>query len=341
MRENFYSFINSLKLEQIKEAKLKVNFYQLKQIYDFFELNTYHYEYIKSIYKNSVEKLFVSYFNISKNSESEQVTWFANIKNTYELLDKYSDEELKNITIYFEYEIDYTIPYNKQIINLNHTQEKYPKETINIHKRIDTIIQNNNSFLIIEYSHINKENENYLIIQKTKQVREYMLYFILQNFNTILGVNSNTPFYIEQTIYINNLSYTIENTNQKINNLIQQNNFFFTNKILKKITETLNNIQTNLFFLEEAKELKAIKLNKKANSEIILIRKLFLFNDEAYYFDVFNHDIYNENYLTTHNNEIFKVNNGECTEQEYIESLKVLYPYVINYLLLSSIFNNQ
>lgn len=342
MTKNINDFINNLNLEPTSKARLKLNYSQLQAIYNFFELNEYHYEHIKYTYNISLEKIFINKINYGNNSESEEVTWFSNIKNTYEMLNKYSSEELKDIIIYFEYNINYEIPFKEKILTLNNEKKIGNTKLLKYKERIDTLIQKGNTYLIIEYSHQTKQNESKLLKIKNNQVKDYMIHFILENFDNILIPNYQNNFFINQTVFIDNLPDTIITTEKKLKNLINNDiENYYNNETLKKLKQIITQVTENLFFLEDFKYLKGLI----GEESIIPIRKCFKYYDEFFYYIDKHHETNRPPYTTINNEDkILKIESRELTDIDLKSHLNGKYEGMIIFLLKDeiayNIFNN-
>lgn len=171
----FDFLVNELHLPKTNDSLLAMNYHQIKKFYEHYNLKDLTYENINTDVSKIILNVIYKYKKFHSN-KSEKKTWFLNIKHTYELLSQIPDIENKKFTIYFEYKLN------------NH--------------RIDTLLRFNDSFFMIEYSHLKTgESINKKIQEKQSQLELYNLLFY--------------SFFNKQTssdIYLDNYQATIDNT---------------------------------------------------------------------------------------------------------------------------------
>ena len=174
-----YDFlVNELKLKKVGTSLIEMDYQQLQKFYNHYNLQDLNFGQLNNNLRE-ILKVIYKYKNFH-SSQSEKETWFLNIKHTYELLNKIPNIDSKNITIHFE----------KKIYN----------------RRIDTAIENENGFFIIEYSYL-KESEN---LKDKYEEKRKQLYLYCNN------LYMKTKKYIIGAIYIENIDETKEKT---LNNL--------------------------------------------------------------------------------------------------------------------------
>lgn len=111
-----------------------------------------------------------------KELDNELESWIMNIKHTYELLNQIPNIESKDLTIYFEVLIK--------------------------NGKIDTLIKTNKGICVIEYSHL-QPNENYedKFIDEKRKLSSYCNYIYKKTNKIIVGM-----------IYFDNIDETINRT---------------------------------------------------------------------------------------------------------------------------------
>lgn len=171
----FEFLVNELKLQKTNDSLLVMNYTQLEKFYNYYNLKDITYENLDTESIKTILNIIYKYKKFH-SSKSEKKTWFLNIKHTYELLNQIPNIKNKNIQIHFEYKL--------------------------FKHRLDTLIKYNNSYFIIEYSHLkNNESLNKKLNEKQEQLDLYNLLFY-HTFN----IEPKT------SIYLNNIEDTKNNT---------------------------------------------------------------------------------------------------------------------------------
>lgn len=163
--------VNELKLKNTRKCFIEMNYKQLENFYNHYNIKNFKYEPLNKQLQNVLNVLYK--YKKYHSSYAEKITWFLNIKNTYESLNKITFIKFKNPTIYFEYLIS--------------------------NSRIDTLIEYKNNFVIIEYSYLKNISLKLKLEQKQEQISNYK--------NKLQATFPNKKIYT--TIFLSNEKSTI------------------------------------------------------------------------------------------------------------------------------------
>ena len=167
----YHFLIEELKLKNKRECFVEMNYKQLENFYNHYNIKNFKYEPLNKQFTNILNVIY-KYKNYHSSS-TEKITWLLNIKNTYESLSKITFIKFKNPTIYFEYLVG--------------------------NNRIDTLIEYKNNFIIIEYSFLKNISLKLKLEQKQEQISNYK--------NKLQAIFPNKKIYT--TIFLSNEKSTI------------------------------------------------------------------------------------------------------------------------------------